>query len=89
MSTLHLSLPEQLRQQAELRAAESGYTTVEEYVQSLIEADAQQLAQAELESLLIDRLDRGKSIVMDDSDFVRIRQRVEDEIARRATRANA
>jgi Arc/MetJ-type ribon-helix-helix transcriptional regulator len=42
MARIQFELPEDLKAKAEARAAETGHPSVQEYLQSLIEADADQ-----------------------------------------------
>ena len=74
MARVTLDLPHDLKAKAEARAAESGHNTVEEYVRSLIEADAAAPDDAggpphlsfqsdkELEAFLLHRIDETSSI---------------------------
>jgi hypothetical protein len=73
MARLSVELPDELRRKVEARAAESGHPTVEQYVQALLRADAEDSADEdlggpphlevgtddELETLLRHRLDNG------------------------------
>jgi plasmid stability protein len=65
MATIQINLRDDVQQRLAVRAAESGYKDVQKYVEALIEADTEeQLADADLEELLLQRLDSGPSIEM-------------------------
>jgi hypothetical protein len=53
MSSRSITIPNKLRAQAEVRAAERGYETIDEYVQALISEDAPAPLSAELEGDLL------------------------------------
>jgi hypothetical protein len=71
MATVNLNLPDELKAAAEARAAESGFASLEQYVEQLVRTDAGDVDD-DLESLLLARLD-GPSVEMDDADFARMR----------------
>ena len=62
MTTMNISLPENLKQFVELVIAKDGYGTVSEYVRELIRADEKRRAQERLETLLLEGLESGKPI---------------------------
>lgn len=58
MSPLSIQLPEELRSQAEARAAEGGHGSVAEYVEALVRADLESEGiDDDIEALLLERLD--------------------------------
>ena len=57
-----INIPDDLKTQAEARAAEGGYASVEEYVAAVVRTDVASQADEELEALLLNRLDGGPSI---------------------------
>ena len=82
MPPLSIHLPAKLRSRVEARAAESGFDTVEAYVQALLLADATagpRVDDEQLESLLLDRLD-GPFVEADDADFRRMREKLKAEL---------
>lgn len=62
MATLHLNVPDEVKALAEARAAESGYTRVEDYVTSLVRADATQDLSEEMEQAVLDGLNSGPAV---------------------------
>jgi hypothetical protein len=82
MPPLSIHLPAELRSRVEARAAESGFDTVEAYVQALLLADATagpRVDDVQLESLLLDRLD-GPFVDADDADFQQMREKLKAEL---------
>ena len=77
-STLHISLPETLKEFALKRVEEGAYSNPSDYVRTLIRADRER--QQKLEALRrdvqvgLDELDRGEGIPADEV-FDRLRQR--------------
>jgi antitoxin ParD1/3/4 len=83
MTTLNISLPDDVRQLLDRQVNSGRYTSVSEYVASLIREDLDRLDRRQVEAKLLDRLACGPSRPMSDADFDVIRNRLEDEIARR------
>lgn len=82
MSALNLRLPDSLRARVEARAAESGFDSVEAYVQAVLLADSAGgavLEDEELESLLITRAD-GPFVDADEADFRQMREKLKGRI---------
>ncbi len=62
MANLQLNLPERLKAAAEQRAAAGGYTSVDSYIASLIEADEVAPITDEMEAELLKGLDSGAAV---------------------------
>ena len=84
MSALNIELPDALRSRVQARATESGFDSVEEYVQALLLADATTgptVNDEQLELLLLSRVD-GPFVDVDAADFkamrVKLRARLEE-----------
>jgi Arc/MetJ-type ribon-helix-helix transcriptional regulator len=83
MSILSITVPDEVRDAAE-RAVETGrFATVSEYVAALILADQSCGESAEVESFLVARARSSPSVEATGQTFDRIRERLEDEIAKR------
>ncbi|HWB53905.1 MAG TPA: hypothetical protein VG722_06920 [Tepidisphaeraceae bacterium] len=55
--TLHIDLPDEVRERLSRRAAENGYSDVQEYAQALLRADVEEdFLPEEVEELLLERL---------------------------------
>jgi hypothetical protein len=77
MTRISISLSEELRAQADARAAQSGCASIEEYVEQLVRRDAGgdlEEFDEELEHLLLKRLE-GPSVEVNDADFAQIREK--------------
>ena len=72
MTTMNISLPEELRAIVEEQIASGRYSDHSEYVRSLIRQDQRRINQSRLESELLARL-KGESVIMDDADWKEIR----------------
>ena len=62
MSSVNISLPDNLRIFIERRAEEQGYETISDYFRDLILKDQQQQGEARLETLLLEGLNSGDPI---------------------------
>jgi antitoxin ParD1/3/4 len=78
MSTMNISLPDDLRAFVEEHVAEEGYASSSEYIRELIRDDRRK---AHIRKLLLDGKNSSPGPVADESYFQRLRERVE----RRAT----
>lgn len=59
MSTLNISLPEEMRAFVDEQVARGGYSTASEYIRGLIREDQQRKAQQELEEKLLEGIQSG------------------------------
>lgn len=73
MTTLNISLPEDLRAVVDAQVSSGRYSTHSEYLRTLIRQDQDRLARQRLEDLLLARLE-GDSVEMDAEDRKAIRQ---------------
>jgi len=83
MTSLNVSLPDDVRALAEHQVASGKFPSVSEYVAALIRQDQERAEREQVEGKLLDRLHGGPSKDVTDTDFEGIRGRVEAEIARR------
>jgi antitoxin ParD1/3/4 len=83
MTTLNISLPDDVRELADRLVSSGRYASVSDYVASLIREDIERLERSGVEAKLLQRLAAGPSGAMSDADFDTIRGRVEREITRR------
>jgi Arc/MetJ-type ribon-helix-helix transcriptional regulator len=90
MTLLYVNLPDDLKAQAERRAAEAGFPSVSDYVEALIRADADADApstpDAAVRAVLRERLSAGPATPMTSADFAHIRARLDEQIAKRRSR---
>ncbi len=66
MSTLNISLPAEMRDFILREVAEEGYSTVSEYVRSLVRQAQRAKEQARLERLLLEGLESGEAAPVND-----------------------
>ena len=62
---MNISLPEELKRYVEAQTR-AGYSTPSEFVRELIRQDRRRRSQENLEQLLVEGLDSGESIAVDD-----------------------
>jgi hypothetical protein len=82
MPPLSLHLPDSLRARVEARAAESGFDSVEAYVEAVLLADSTGgtvLEDQQLESLLLSRAD-GPFVEADEADFRQMRGKLQQRL---------
>jgi hypothetical protein len=81
MASVNLNLPDEVKAVAEARAAESGFPSLDKYVEELVRADAgaSEDVDDDLEQLLASRLD-GPTVEMNDADFASIRAKFESRL---------
>lgn len=58
-TSLHISLPLQLRAYIEARVAEDGYTNPSDYLRELVRSDQRRRAREKLDALLLEGLESG------------------------------
>jgi antitoxin ParD1/3/4 len=63
MTTINISLPEQMRLFVEEQVTAGGYSTTSEYIRSLIRQDNERKSKEQLDNLLLQGLASGESIV--------------------------
>lgn len=90
MSPLSIQLPEELRSQAEARAAEGGHGSVAEYVEALVRADLDsEEIEDDVEALLLERLDSPEPGIAVTPEFVEQFTRRQAERRQRSTGGQA
>jgi len=66
MGTLNISLPEAMRSFIDQKVAEGGYSTASEYIRELVREDQKRQAQLRLETLLLEGLESGVPVEIND-----------------------
>lgn len=66
MSSLNISISESLREFVKQRVASAGYSTPSEYIRQLIREDQKAMAKEQLEALLLEGLESGEPIAVDE-----------------------
>lgn len=75
MTTLNISLPEQMRAFIESQVSRGQYSTASDYIRDLIRDDQKRRDQEQLESLLLAALEGDDSQEMTPEFFERLRER--------------
>jgi len=73
MTSMNVSLPEELKEYVEAQA-QGGYSTPSEFVRELIRQDQKRRAQERLEQLLLEGLDSGTPIPADDKFWAELKR---------------
>jgi len=83
MTVLSISLSESLKAFVDRRVAEEGYSTPDDYLQALVRQDQERKAQERLETLLLEGVNSGEPIEVDEEYLTNIRRRVQERLAGR------
>jgi antitoxin ParD1/3/4 len=83
MARITVNLPDDTMPRVRQEATARGFDTPADYLQSLIADDLRRRDQERLEAILLERVDRGQAVEMDDEDFRRIREEASARIAQR------
>jgi antitoxin ParD1/3/4 len=87
MTSMNISLPEELKQYVETQT-KAGYSTPSEYVRELIREDQKRRAHERLELLLLEGLNSGESIPADDKFWADLKSEALEKIkARKRSKA--
>jgi antitoxin ParD1/3/4 len=81
MSSVNISLPEQMKAYVEEQVSKGGYGTVSEFVRDLIRQDQKRKAKEKVETLLLEGLESGSPTSMSAQDWENIREAVRERIA--------
>lgn len=80
MSTLNISLPDQMRAFIESQVSKGLYSTASDYIRDLIRDDQKRRDQEKLETLLLEALEEGGSQEVTPEFFERLRFRARQAI---------
>jgi antitoxin ParD1/3/4 len=83
MSTLNISLPQDLKAVVDREVKRGGFASHSEYIRALIRNEQQRIARENVEELLLSRLDGEPASEMTAADWRHIRQEVLKRVARR------
>ena len=86
MSTMNISLPDDLKAFVDSQVGSRGYTSSSEYVRELIRREQDR---EKLRGLLLEGLNSGPGRVADEAFFDELRQRVRDRAARAPSRGKS
>ena len=80
MTSMNVSLPEELKEFAEAQT-QNGYSTPSEYVRELIRADQRRRAKDKLDAMLVEGLRSGDSIPVDAQFWNELKQEAMTKLA--------
>jgi antitoxin ParD1/3/4 len=83
METMNISLPESLKAFIEGEVATGGYSSVSEYVRTLVREDQKRKARERVEALLLEGLNSGEATELTAADWEEIRREIRERHARR------
>jgi antitoxin ParD1/3/4 len=83
MTTVNISLPDTMRDFINEQVAKGGYSTTSEYIRQLIRQEAERVAQARLEALLLEGLDSGEPIEISDDWWQQKRMQLLEKIRKK------
>jgi antitoxin ParD1/3/4 len=83
-TTMHISLPESLKEYVRQRVAEEHYSNPSDYVRALIREDQKRRDEERLERMLIEGLESGSGVPMTDGEWKALRKKVQARVAKRA-----
>ena len=66
MTTVNISVPDSMKTFIDEQVVKGGYSTTSEYIRQLLRQAAERVAQARLETLLLEGLDSGEPIEIND-----------------------
>lgn len=84
MTTMNISLPDELKDFVEEQIQKGGFSSVSEYVRDLIRAAQKRAAQERLEALLLEGLESGDATPMTADDWEALRKKVGKRLNRKA-----
>jgi antitoxin ParD1/3/4 len=74
MSTMNVSLPPALKKYVRERVKAENYSNASDYIRTLIREDQRRRGIDVLEELIVEGLNSGEGVVLDDAEWVKIRQ---------------
>lgn len=86
MTSLHISLPESMRKWVDRQVKDGGYGTASEFVREVLRDAQKTRARRELEQKLIEGLESGPQITVDDKYWKGLRQRVSKRLGKKGLR---
>ena len=84
-TTLHISLPESLKEYVKERVEEKQYSNPSDYVRTLIREDQQRRDEEQLERMLLRGIESGKGVPMTKKEWDALRTTVREQVRKRST----
>jgi antitoxin ParD1/3/4 len=74
--TIHISMPESLKEYMDERVSEEHYSTISDYVRALVREDQKRRAEELLEKLLLEGLESGRGATLGSDEWEQFKKRV-------------
>ena len=84
-TTLHISLPESLKEYVKERVEEKQYSNPSDYVCTLIREDQKRREEEQLERMLLQGIESGKGVPMTKKEWDALRTTVREQVPKRST----
>ena len=81
MSTLQITLPDEVKAVADAQVASGRFASHSEYFRSLVEEDRRRLAGESIEAMLVARIEGTQTIEMDAADWRQMREEFQRRVA--------
>jgi antitoxin ParD1/3/4 len=81
MTTMNISLPDEMKAFVEVQMTQEGYASASEYLRTLIREEQRRLAKRALEAKFLEAIESGPATPMTREDWVALRQEAIDGIA--------
>ena len=78
--TIHISLPESLKEYMDERVAEEHYSTFSDYIRALVREDQKRHAEERLEKLLLEGLESGRGVEYGTKEWGALWERIHSRI---------
>ena len=83
MTTMNISLPEEMKVFVEQQVQQGGYSTASEYLRELIREARKRVAEDRLEELILEGINGGPMQPMTQEDWAELRRKLEQRMAER------
>jgi antitoxin ParD1/3/4 len=74
--TIHISLPESLKEYMDERVNEEHYATLSDYIRALVREDQKRRAEERLEKLLLEGLEAGHGAALESKEWKQFKKKV-------------
>lgn len=74
--TIHISLPESLKDYMDQRVNEEHYATLSDYIRALVRQDQKRRAEERLEKLLMEGLESGRGVEVGSEEWKQFKEKV-------------
>ncbi len=83
---MNVSLPRDMKKWVDQQVKAGGYGTASEYLRDMLRRARERQQRRQIDAMLIDAVESGANIAMDDADFASIRTAARAAVSRKTTR---